>query len=106
MKMKAYKLLMILQGLFWFYSTVQSAISGKAQLPVLLLLALDGVLYILLALPNLQKKLFKLIVPAFLIGNTLLTVTDQMGFMDFLILGWNAVLLVLVFSIIFRRTKG
>ena len=105
MKIKAYKLLMILQGLLWFYLTVQSAVSDTVQIPVLILMALDGALYILLAFPDLHKPAFKLAIPAFLATNTVLTVTDQMGFWDYLVLGWNAILLVLVFLIVFWRKK-
>lgn len=104
MRYKAYKLLMILQGILWFILTILGIFTGTVSQPVLLLLmALDGTAYILLALFDLQKPLFKLAVPVFLVANTILTVTDQMGFMDVLVLGWNLILLGLAFFIIFEK---
>ena len=103
MKGKAYKLLMLLQGALWFILTILSLRSGMASIPVLILLALDGAAYILLAFSTLQRLLFKLAVPTFLVANTILPLTDQMGAMDYLVLVWNLVLLVLTFLIIFQK---
>ena len=106
MKRNLYRLLMILQGLLWIGMAVQSTSSGTVSYPILILMLLDGVFYILLAFPDIRKLLYKLAVLAFLLANTVLTVTDQMGFMDYLVLAWNLVLLVLVFFIIFARKQA
>ena len=102
MKEKAYKLFMILQGVLWLYMATQSIITGKSGLLVFLLMLLDGILFILLALPDIHRRRYSFIALAFLAGNTLLTVTDQMGVMDYLVLVWNIALLILVLSIIVK----
>ena len=107
MNRKAYQLLMLLQGLFWLAMALQSALSGIAVYSaIVLLMALDGILYILLALPDIRKPFYKLTVIAFLGVNTVLTVTDQLGFFDYLVLAWNIVLLVLVFTIVLPRRQA
>jgi hypothetical protein len=105
MKEKAYKLLMILQGLLWLYMTVQSAVSRTVPYPVIILMLLDGIFFILLAIPDIRKLFFKLVTLAFLGANMILTFTDQLGFMDYLVMGWNLILLLLVFSIILKRKQ-
>ncbi len=105
MKEKAYRLLMILQGLLWIAMAVRSIATGTVSTPILVLMLLDGFCYILLAFPDLRKLFFRLAALAFLLANTVLTFTDQMGFMDYLVLLWNLGLLVLVFLIGFRRKQ-
>lgn len=105
MKRNIYRLLMILQGLLWIIMAVRSITSGTVSYPILVLMLLDGVFYILLAFPDIRKLYFKLAVLAFLLANTILTLTDQMGFLDYLVLAWNLILLVLVFTIIFKRKQ-
>ena len=106
MRRKAYQLLMLLQGLLWLAMALQSALSGIAVYSaIVLLMALNGILYILLALPDIRKPFFKLAAIAFLGVNTVLTVTDQLGFFDYLVLAWNIILLVLVFTIVLPRKQ-
>ena len=106
MKEKAYRLLMILQGLLWIVMAVRSITADTVSTPILVLMLLDGVFYILLAFPDLRMLFFKLATLAFLLANTVLTFTDQIGFMDYLVLAWNLVLLALVFFISFQRKQG
>jgi hypothetical protein len=103
---KTYKLLMILQGFLWFYMAIQNAFSDKVMLPILVLTLLNGVLYILFGLTDIRKLFFQLAAFAFLFVNIILTFTDQLGFYDYLVMGWNFILLILVFSIIFKRQKA
>lgn len=105
MKEKAYRLLMILQGLLWIVMAVRSITAGTVSTPILVLMLLDGVFYILLAFPDLRALFLKLAVLAFLLANTALTFTDQMGFLDYLVLAWNLVLLALASSIAFQRKQ-
>jgi len=106
MNKKAYTLLMILQGMLWIAMALQGAFSRAVVYPlIILLMALNGILYILLALPDIRKPLFKFSSLAFLGVNTVLTITDQLGFFDYLVLVWNLILLVLFFSVIFPRKQ-
>ena len=107
MNQKLYKLLMILQGILWIAMAIQSAFSDTAVYPIIMLLmVLNGILYILLAFPDIRTPFFKLAVIAFLGVNTVLSVTDQLGFFDYLVLVWNIALLVLVFTIVLPRRQG
>ncbi len=103
MKGKAYKLLMLLQGVLWLMLTLLSLWNDRASTPVLILMVLNAAAFIVLSFANLQRLLFKLAVPAFLLMNALLSVTDQMGAMDILVLVWDIALLVLSFLIIFHK---
>ena len=86
---------------------LQSTLSGIAVYRVIVvLMALNGILYILLALPDIRKPFFMPTAIAFPAVNTVLTVTDQPGFFDYLVLAWNSVLLVLVFTIVYPRKKA
>ena len=105
MKEKAFKLLMILQGLLWIYMTIQSVVSDKAAAIILGMMALDGIFYILLAFADIRQLLYRLVVLAFLGTNAILSITDQMGFFDYLVLSWNVVLLILVCLIIVKQRK-
>ncbi len=107
MNRKVYRLLMIAQGLLWLYMAVQSALSGIASyLIIVILMALNGACYMLLAFPDIRKPLFKFSTIAFLGVNTVLSFTDQLGFMDYLVIVWNLVLLVLTFSILLTKKQG
>jgi hypothetical protein len=105
MKEKIYKLLMIIQGVLWVYLTIRSALEGKAMAIILAMMALNGVFYLLFAFADIRRLPYKLIILLFLAANAVLSLTDQMSFMDYLVFTWNIILIVLILLIILPAKK-
>ncbi|MFH1513095.1 MAG: hypothetical protein ABIG45_07045 [Bacillota bacterium] len=106
MTRKTYRLLMILQGFLWFYLAAENALSDRVALPIVILAFLDGACYVVLGLLDIRKLLWRMLSLAFLAANLILTFTDQLGFYDYLVMGWNIVLLILVFTLAIKRKKA
>lgn len=89
--------LLSLQGIFWF---VLAALYGQnyENLTILVLLIFDGIGFLLLAFLYPWRSLIRFGTLFYLLVNLLLTITDQMGFMDYLVLALNTITALLVMN--------
>jgi hypothetical protein len=98
--------MMISQGILWM---IFFAGSHKAPLqvsvPVSLLMALNGLLFIGFAFLFDKTRWLKTLALLFLFGNLVLTVTDQMGLLDYIVLACNMVCIA-VLIVFKRKPKG
>lgn len=94
---KNIRTLLSLQGIFWF---VLAALYNHSQenLTILVLLIFDGIGFLLFALFYSWRRLIRFGALFYLLLNFLLTIADQMGFLDYLVLGLNTVTILLVMN--------
>lgn len=92
---KTIRTLLSMQGILWF---VLAALYDRSfeNLTILILLIFDGLGFLLLAFLYSWRKLFRFAALFYLLVNLLLTITDQMGSLDYFVLGLNAVTILLV----------
>jgi len=108
MMKKAFQCLMVLQGLLWIFFGIQATATHSAASAmhtiIIALMLLNGVLFILFALFFRKALWLKILTILFLAGNVALTVTDQMGFLDYLVLLLNSISII-AFVILARGSK-
>lgn len=83
---------MIFQGLLWIILSIISLMNKTVMFPIIsYMMIINGVCFIFLALIFEKNLLFKVSTMVFIILNIILTVTDQMGLIDYLVLILNIV---------------
>ncbi len=82
---------MIMQGLIWlaFSGITLLSIDKINSIIIAVLMIIDGACFIVLAFIFDRNKFFKICTIAFIIINLILTVTDQMGIFDYIVLLLN-----------------
>ncbi len=102
---RVFQILMFVQGVVWLIFCAYSYIGSlQTSVIVAILLGLNGILYLSFALVFDRARWLKVVTFLFLAGNTVLTVTDQMGAYDYCILAFNLVsVAALVASLTKRR---
>ena len=108
---KTFKILMSAQGVLWFgfviYGIVKQMQSDASMNGVvMLLMALNGMLFILLPLFFDKAFWIKLLTLVFLAVNLLLTFTDQTGFFDYVVLVLNSASIICAVYILWKRRAG
>ena len=84
---KAFFIIMIAQSLFWIGTGIFASVN--AGLIIKMLMVSDGLAFVFLAFFYNKNLFFKISTGAFLMINTVLTFTDQMGIYDYIILAAN-----------------
>ncbi len=87
---RIYQVLMILQGIFWCWLCVSSAVMPQTvPLPVTILMGVNAVCFTGFAFLFDRARWLNILALLFLLGNLILTVTDQMGVYDWIALALN-----------------
>lgn len=92
---KNIRLILSLQGMLWFVLAFLHW-QEYSNLAIAILLALDGLGFLTLAFLYSWRKLFRFATLFYLLVNLVLTITDQMGLADYLVLALNMILVLLV----------
>jgi hypothetical protein len=102
---KVFLAIMITQALFWLGLGIFS--SNTAGFIINVLMILDGAAFAFLAFFYNKNLFLKISTGAFLLINTVLTFTDQMGLYDYIILAANIACIALFTLIAMKyRTSG
>ena len=99
-----FRVLMILQGLLWVYLCVQSIIQTTG-FPVLItgFMMINGLCFLGLAFLRADQNRERILIVVFLTVNLILTVTDQMGLFDWIVLILNVASLTVLFFFLKKR---
>ncbi len=94
---KNIRLILSLQGMLWFVMAfIQWQKFGNPAIAILL--AVDGLGFLALAFLYSWRKIFRFATLFYLLVNLALTITDQMGLADYLVLALNAIIILLVLA--------
>lgn len=99
--MKLPRSFLFLQAILWFVFAGMHYAQFQQWL-VSLLLALDGLGFLAFAYLFPKNIAFRILAAAYLAANIVLTITDQMGMWDYLVLALNATTLILI-AVSFRK---
>ncbi|MFZ7121291.1 MAG: hypothetical protein ACOWWH_10105 [Eubacteriaceae bacterium] len=85
-----FTLSMIFQGLLWIILSIISLTNETVMFPIIsYMMIMNGICFILLAIIFEKNLMIKVATMVFIILNIILTVTDQMGLIDYLVLVLN-----------------
>jgi len=92
---KRIRFILSLQGILWF---VMAFVHWReyGNMAIAIMLAVDGLGFLVLAFLYSWRKLFRFATLFYLLVNIALTITDQMGLADYLVLALNMIVTLLV----------
>jgi hypothetical protein len=90
-----------MQSAFWLVTG--TLVFYNSGIYINILLIINGLLFILFAFMHYRNTLFKIACAGFLVANTVLTLTDQAGLADYLILASNILCIISFAVILFGR---
>ena len=109
MQKKILKYVLILQGGLWVYFAVQFTVAHfEAHViynVISALMILDAIAFITIAFLYDKARWLKFITALFLAGNLVLTVTDQMGLADYIVLVLNIISIILLVWVFIQQSK-
>ena len=86
---KIFSYSMIFQGLAWVIFSMIVFSNKSIDNIICILMITNGICFFILAFLIDSKKIFKISIFLFLLINLILTITDQMGFYDYMVLVLN-----------------
>jgi|GEM_PF-1349558 len=92
-----YSTTMIIQAIVWIFLSIFYFLERDSNTIIIILMVLNGICFFGLGLLTGEKLLFKITIYVFISINLILTVTDQMGFYDYIVLVLNVIALTSFF---------
>ncbi len=94
-------ILMTILGIFWIGIGIWYIREGSVF--NIILVILNGLIFLIFAWVNIDRRLYKIVEMTFLFVNALLTFTDQVGVVDFI---YFAILILVIYLFVITQGDG